>query len=264
MLLGLLPPVSMPITTLDKALDAARQDVEKQSAFYDAFLNSELFIPTLDDSSPDITPRRSAEGEAFMPYVVEQNGKAYLPVFDSVERLSKWIQRQVDYLSMPAHALIRSIQGDTYFALNIGTDFWKEFSPEEIQWLRSTVEQAQPHSTTVPAGTTVMVGVPAQIPNGLRSELRDSLSRNTEIRRAYIGQVHLVTPGEQPHLVIALEPDESRSIDTVLDNIRLDVGVALRPFIQKGAYIGIAFTGIDRLASDIKEATSPFYSRHEV
>ena len=48
-----------------------------------------------------------------------------------------------------------------------------------------------------------------------------------------------------------------------MENIRLDIGVVLKPFIQKDTYIGIAFLGADRIASDIKQATKPFYSRSE-
>lgn len=247
------------MTPLDTAMAAAKEDAKKQSLFYDAFLKTRLFVPTLDDTSPDPVPRRSQEGETFTPYVVEQNGKMYLPVFDSLERLSSWIQREATYICMPAHALVRCIQSDIHLALNVGTPFWKEFVPEEIQWLRETVEQAKPHVATVSAGTRILVGVPAQIPDGLEATLRDCLRRNSEIRRAYLGQVYLVAPGEQPHLVVALEPDQR--VETVLDSIRLDVGIALKPFIEKDAYIGIAFIGIDRLASQIQEATSPFYSR---
>ena len=249
------------MTPLDVALTAARQDAQKQSAFYGAFLKAQLFIPTLDPSAPDPAPRRSQEGETFTPYIVEQNGKMYLPVFDLFERLSSWIPREATYIYMPAHALVRCIQGDIHLALNIGTPFWKELVPDEIRWLREAVERAQPHATTVPAGTRIIVGTPAQIPDGLQTALRDCLRRNNEIRKAYLGRVHLVAPGEQPHLVVALEPDQP--VQAVLDSIRLDVGIVVKPFIQRDTYIGIAFVGFDRIASDIKQATNPFYSRQE-
>ena len=162
---------------------------------------------------------------------------------------------------MPAHALVRAIHGDVYFMLNTGTDFTKEFNPEEIKWLRNTVEQAQPKSKTVPTGTKVFVGAPAQIPTGLERALRNCLQHNFEIRHAYLGQVYLEAPGEKPHLVVTLEAD--KPIEAVMENIRLDIGVVLKPFIQKDTYIGIAFLGADRIASDIKQATKPFYSRSE-
>jgi hypothetical protein len=197
--------MNAPISPLDKALDAARQNAEKKSAFYNIFLGSELFIPTLDQPIQDSTPRRSQAGEKFSPYIVEHNGKKYLPIFDSFERLSKWIRKQATYVAMPAHALVRAFHGDLYFMLNTGTDFIKEFTPEEIQWLRNTVEKMQPQSRTVPTGTKVFVGVPAQIPAGLEQALRNCLRLNFEIR--------------------------------------------------------YAFLGTDRIASDIKQATKPFYSR---
>lgn len=248
------------MTPLDSALAAAQKDARNHTAFYNTFLETQLFIPTLDNPAPDPAPRRTREGESFTPYIVEQNGKMYLPVFDSLERLSSWIQGEATYICMSAHVLVQSIQGDVHLALNIGTPLWKEFAPDEVQWLREGVEQAQPRTTTVPAGTRVFVGVPAQIPDGLQTALRDCLRRNYEIRKAYLGQVHLVAPGEQPHLVVALEPDQP--VEAALASIRLDVGIALKPFIQKDTYIGIAFLGIDQIASDIKRATNPFYSRN--
>lgn len=93
--------MNAPITPLDKALVAAQQNAELQSAFYNVFLGSQLFIPTLDHPVQDSTIHRSQAGEKFTPYVVEYNGKKYLPVFDSIERLSKWIQKQAAYVVMP-------------------------------------------------------------------------------------------------------------------------------------------------------------------
>lgn len=157
------------------------------------------------------------------------------------------------------HALVRAIHGDLYFMLNTGTDFTKELNPEEIQWLRNTVETTQPQSRTFPTDTKVFVGAPAQIPDGLEQALRNCLQHNLEIRYAYLGQVYLEAPAEKPHLVVTLEADQP--IEAVMENIRLDIGVVLKPFIQKDSYIGIAFHGADRIASDIKQATKPFYSR---
>lgn len=251
-----------PITLLDKALIAAQQDEKNGTFFYNTFLGSEIFFPTLDQPVQQANLHRSKEGETFKPYVVEHNGKKYLPVFDSLERLTKWLRREGAYVAMPAHALVKTVHSDLHLMLNTGTSFVKEFSPEEIQWLCGIVNQAQPQSRTVPAGTKVYVGVPAQIPAGLEDALGICLKNNFEIQYAYLGQVYLEAPGEKPHLVATLESD--KPIKAVIENIRLDVGVALKPFIRKNTYIGIAFVGFDPIALDVKAATKPFYSRDEV
>ena len=190
-----------PMSQLDDALVEARRSEPGQAAFYNVFLNSNVYFPTHDHAVGDTNPRRTKEGESFRPIMIEHQGKAILPIFDSVERLASWAQREVNYVCMPVHALVQSIQG-VFFVLNAGTEFAKEFVPEELKWLRDSIEASQPKQAHVPAGTEVLVGTPSKIPEGLEAALRGCFLRNSEVQATYLGQVCYKLPGEKPHLAL--------------------------------------------------------------
>ena len=130
------------MTELDTALTALRQDMndaKSQSKFYDLFLNTTFFVPTLDEATLD-APAAGGEGEV-MPLVIEAEGNDYLMLFDTVERLRAWAQTEAGHVEVPGHVLAATTMPPLHWALNVGTDFSKQFLPDEIAWLRDVVER---------------------------------------------------------------------------------------------------------------------------
>ena len=130
------------MTELDTALAVLRQDMndaKSQSKFYDLFLNTTFFVPTLDEGNLD-APAAGGEGEV-MPLVIEAEGNDYLMLFDTVERLRAWAQTKAGYVEVPGHVLAATTMPPLHWALNVGTDFSKQFLPDEIAWLREVVER---------------------------------------------------------------------------------------------------------------------------
>lgn len=122
---------------LDEALVNLRQDMrdgKKQSEFYDLFLNSSFFVPILEDGE------QQEQTGGVLPLITEADGKDYLMLFSTVERLKAW-DAEARYIEVPGHLLALSTMEPLHWALNAGTDYSKEFHPEEIGWLKDAVER---------------------------------------------------------------------------------------------------------------------------
>jgi len=131
------------MTQLDEALVTLRQDMsdaKNQSKFYDLFLNSTFYVPILDEKALEGEVEASAEGQV-LPLVMESEGNDYLMLFDSRERLQAWTQTDVRCVEVPGHVLAATTMPPLHWALNVGTEYSKQFLPEEIAWLRDVVER---------------------------------------------------------------------------------------------------------------------------
>ncbi|WP_129126448.1 SseB family protein [Geomonas oryzae] len=122
---------------LDEALVNLRQnlrDGKKQSEFYDLFLNSAFFVAILKESE------QVEKAGGVLPLITEADGKDYLMLFSTLERLKAW-DAETQYIEVPGHLLALSTTPPLHWALNVGTEYSKEFHPEEIAWLRDSVER---------------------------------------------------------------------------------------------------------------------------
>lgn len=129
-------------TKLDQALQALREDADdakRQSNYYDLVLNTTFCVPTLDPQELDDAPALE-EGQA-LPLVIETEGNDYLMLFDSEERLKNWARAGVTWVGVPGHILAATTMPPLHWALNVGTDYSKQFVPDEIAWLRTIVER---------------------------------------------------------------------------------------------------------------------------
>lgn len=129
------------LTGLDEALKALRLDMDDakgQSRFYDLFLNSSFFVPTLDDDEfkGDIN---TLEKDQVLPLIIESEGNDYLMLFDTKERMHAWAETEVKWVDVPGHVLAATTMPPLHWALNVGTEYSKQFLPEEIAWLKEVV-----------------------------------------------------------------------------------------------------------------------------
>lgn len=124
---------------LDEALVDLRQDMrdaKKQSAFYDLFLNTTFFVPILGDGA------EASEGEReVLPLITEAEGKDFLMLFSSLDRMKSWNNgEEIAHIELPGHVLAVTSIDPLHWAMNVGTEFSKQFHPAEIEWLRQSVE----------------------------------------------------------------------------------------------------------------------------
>ncbi len=141
------------MTELDQALENMRQDMNdqrNQSKFYDLFLNSLFIVPKLNEQEATEAGGELAEGQV-LPMVIESEGNDYLMLFDSRERLYAWAETEVDSVEMPGYVLAANSMAPLHWALNVGTDYAKQFLPDEIAMLRDAVEQCNARAAMEPA-----------------------------------------------------------------------------------------------------------------
>jgi hypothetical protein len=131
------------LTELDAALQELRLDMDNakgQSKFYDLFLNTSFFVPTLDDEEFKGDGESLQEGQV-LPLVIESEGNDYLMLFDTKERMQAWAEAEVQWVDVPGHLLAATTMPPLHWALNVGTDYSKQFLPDEIAWLKEVVER---------------------------------------------------------------------------------------------------------------------------
>ncbi len=133
------------MTELDKALQTLEQDrrnPENQSQYYDLFLNSNFFVPTFEDTEDgaEVPP---PDQNQVMPLILESDGNDYMMLFDTEQRLRDWAEGEVSFVEVPGHVLAEMSASPLHWALNVGTEHSKQFLPEEIAWLRESVERCK-------------------------------------------------------------------------------------------------------------------------
>jgi hypothetical protein len=136
------------MSELDNALEILRRDMNdarSQSKFYDLFLNATFFVPTLDQQTTE-GEGAPEEGDV-LPLIIESEGNDYLMLFDTKERLLAWAGAEADCVEVPGHVLAATTMPPLHWAMNVGTEYSKQFLPDEIAWLREVVERCNAQAT---------------------------------------------------------------------------------------------------------------------
>ena len=137
------------MTELDQLIAAAYASEGKQddvNKVYLTLLRSSLFVPVekAAENAPVVDPVADNEEEPFKPLFAKIDDNYFLLAFDSVERLVAWAgdeASQVDYVELTGRDVIAGINEQVFFCLNVGTPFYKEFSPEEVMRMKSIVSR---------------------------------------------------------------------------------------------------------------------------
>jgi peptidyl-prolyl cis-trans isomerase C len=137
-----MPETDKPLTELDQALQTLRLDMnnsKSQSKYYDIFLNTTFCVPTLDPQELD--GASAVEDDQALPLIIESEGNDYLMLFDTEERLKNWAAADATWVGVPGFLLAATTMPPLHWALNVGTEYAKQFHPDEITWLRDVVER---------------------------------------------------------------------------------------------------------------------------
>jgi hypothetical protein len=128
------------MTELDQAIAAAFASEGKQedvNKVYLMLLQSMLFVPVKKEESTD-------PEEPFTPLFAKIDDNYYMVVFDTEERLFAWVgenQDQVGYVEISGRDVIAGISEQVYLCLNMGSQYYKEFSPDEVKRLKMIVSR---------------------------------------------------------------------------------------------------------------------------
>jgi hypothetical protein len=124
------------MSALDDALLKLIEDSESgQGPYYDEVLNTEFYIPLNADPSSD----QGDQAQNVSPMVLESEGKSYLMLFDSVERLNAWAEQEAPHAIYAGYRLAEVTPEALHWAVNVNTEYAKEFVPEELALLRQAV-----------------------------------------------------------------------------------------------------------------------------
>lgn len=129
----------------DKALQDFLQDMddqERQSRFFDLFLNTTFYIPTIEQKDDEEETGKAA------PLVLSAEDRDFLMLFDSEKRLTEWAQQEAPCVAVPGHVLATNTPENLHWMLNYGCDPSKEFTPPEIAWLQKAVEFSKAQSAS--------------------------------------------------------------------------------------------------------------------
>ncbi|EAT14509.1 SseB family protein [Desulfuromonas acetoxidans] len=129
------------MTELDQALADYIEDEQKQGAFYDLVLNTKFYIPVYDEDKENVGKKDIQKDDSIEPVILESEGNHYLMMFENEERLSGWAKEQVSFVVLPGFVIVQMTPEKLYWAMNMGTDYQKQFVPEEISWLKDVVQQ---------------------------------------------------------------------------------------------------------------------------
>lgn len=121
------------MTALDEALKIYIEDETQQSQYYELLLKTDFYIPIVaDDSGTPIEER-----ENVTPLVLESEGKPYVLMFDTEERVNSWAKEPIEYVLLAGYEMVNHTPAGLYWAINLGSQLAKEFVPEEIAYLQS-------------------------------------------------------------------------------------------------------------------------------
>ena len=128
------------MTDLDKAFEALRAKPENQKAqsgFYDLFLNTLFFVPTVKEMIQ--IDDKGTEQETEVPLIIENDGTDYLVFFDQQQRLNDWAEVDAPFVKLPGHLITEMTTVDLHWVMNMETEHFKTFAPDEIAWLKDVV-----------------------------------------------------------------------------------------------------------------------------
>ncbi len=133
------------MTPLDKALNALQDDpenIENRHHFYSLFLQTTFLIPIFNEESGEMAKDGEVDKEKALPLIMESEGNNFMMLFDHEDRVVAWAEEGIQCITFPGYVAIAMATDGLHLAMNIGTDYAKEFVPEEIEWLKQVVDQS--------------------------------------------------------------------------------------------------------------------------
>jgi len=133
------------ITELDQVIAAAyasegkKEDVNK---VYLALLRSPVFVP-VEKVAHDAVLN---EEEPFRPLFAKVEDNYFMVIFDTLERLTAWADVELgklDYVELNGKDVVAGIGENVFLCVNIGSPYYKEFSPDEVKRLKTVVSRIE-------------------------------------------------------------------------------------------------------------------------
>ncbi|ADB16387.1 enhanced serine sensitivity protein SseB [Pirellula staleyi DSM 6068] len=244
-----------PQNDLEKALVAASKDAGARPHFYEVLLQSTLFVLQGGDAPLAETTRHVDAGESILLRTFERDGKTYIPIFSSLERLKAGLKSNASYLGMSARDLLALTAGSP-LVLNPGSDYGKEFTPTEIERLLDGSLFEPDERRTIQQQTEVQIGAPLNYPHVLARALQQYFKRHRNVSRAYLALYHDPSSSDKPNTLVGVE------LTGDWDQTMAGIGVVVSSTeIPDPPVDFIRIAPAESLTKYFLEKSKPFYSR---
>ncbi len=244
------------MTDLDKAFQTLTDDQQTWMDYYNQLLNTDFFVPTHD--TPGLTPgtQRLTQEARLQVKTFTREGREYLPIFDTLERLRAFVPLPTAYVMIPAYIFLSQPHRATLL-INPGTEFAKDISERELGWLQEVIRNQGPESVVTPAGTKLTLGPAEGFPEPLREKLFQCLQKNREVNAGYLVQV--VPEGGKSQYILLVRADGVGP--EVYDAIFQEIGMLIRGGFPDGGFLDLKPYQGEGFDLAVTETVPPLFSR---
>lgn len=235
-------------TALDAALARADDGDTQAQAFYDVFLQAQLYVPTAErlDSDP-------AAGLRLL--VADVEDERIVPVFDTHERFAEWAEAECPFAVVSGFSLVEALDPDLSLALNVGLPGFKLFVPDELAWLRQQLSQTV---TGLEALDPALAGEFREVdpPADLLAALRPALRRNEAVAAAFL----VAAGGGERRWILVLDVGDVPK--EMFGTLARDIGVDMRAVLGEGEAMDIiAFNPMEGIGHELlRRSVAPVYA----
>jgi hypothetical protein len=242
-----------PVNDLEKSLMNAATDPAARPQFYHDILESDIYLINHRDDQVNVQNNVLQAGTQLNIQSFERDGKVWLPIFTSLQRLEQFIRSDSNYLQLKGRDFFEMTRG-AHVMLNPNFDYGKEFFPQEIEeMLNGSI--FQPSKTyTAQKDTKVLIGQPAVYPHQLVKVLSGYFAKNPLVNKAYLALMS--NPEEEkPHLLIAIDGKGD------WQKIIGDAGVIASGAIGQGEVIDFMQLNNSSISKTVMRQSKPFYEK---
>jgi hypothetical protein len=242
---------------LEEAVKKAANDLAACGDFYRRFLDSEIYVP--HGNTPEelkIERGRLSVGAQLKLPSIAVDGLNYVPVFSSLENLSKAITQGMQYIRINARNFLEIVRG-AHVVLNPG-GYGKNFLPQEIEAMLSGEVFKEDYGQSIRSIKTekpeqVLLGQPKNYPHKLVDALKSEFLKNAHVERAFLAHGFIPSQGAEPHTIIGIEADDYRTVVNSLEPL-------LKSVIGKHEIVDfVSIQAGNTIAEYMLKETQPFY-----
>jgi hypothetical protein len=246
----------LPANNLEKLLHKAAAENDQAPAFYEALMESKVFI--LGKAENENTGDFVLDDEQALiiqHWERETDNSPVIPFFTSLQMLKQAIDTDEPYLELPTSALFQMTMGAP-LVLNPNSEFGMEFEPEDIAELLDTDLMTNAEHL-LDEETEVLLGIPETNPETFVEVLSAFFSQHKNIEAAYLGTIQIPAQDDEEHLMVGIKG--KGSMDKIIDTAIKKISV-LEDVMQHDV---VDFYVIDQDDQDISdfmvENIAPFY-----
>lgn len=193
---------------LERAFRFAATEPAHRPAFFKLLMESTVYIivPPPDETTEGARNMQTGESVRIKTWH-KQDGTPVIPFFTSKSALERAIDRNEGCMGLPAWGLFEMVRG-TMMVLNPGSQYSKEFFPNEIEGLLAAGINLVPESRKVEKDMPVQLRQPDVYPTEMAASLGLFLAKNPVVKRAYLTLMLDPASGEPEHFLFGIETEQ--------------------------------------------------------